>query len=130
MTSQHVLAREVAFRRIAVLSLALFLGCGGGLVQDPLEPPAKKFGSVVQLTIHNNDFNDAVIYATWSGFGRRRVGTVTGKTSKTLTFDCESHSIRIEADFIAGRSFTTDEIEVYEGDHLDLVIQSDALGDG
>ncbi len=129
MTSQHVLAREVAFRRIAVLSLALFLGCGGGLVQDPLEP-VEKFGSVVQLTIHNNDFNDAVIYATWSGFGRRRVGTVTGKTSKTLTFDCESHSIRIEADFIAGRSFTTDEIEVYEGDHLDLVIQSDALGDG
>ena len=129
MTSQHVLAREVAFRRIAVLSLALFLGCGGGLVQDPLEA-VEKFGSVVQLTVHNNDFNDAVIYAMWSGFGRRRVGMVTGKTSKTFTFDLESHSIRIEADFIAGRSFTTDEIDMFEGDHLDLVIQSDALGDG
>jgi len=124
MTSQHVLAREVAFRRIAVLSLALFLGCGGGLVQDPLEP-VEKFDSVVQLTIHNNDFKDAVIYTMWVGFGRRRVGMVTGKTSETFTFDLESHSIRIEADFIAGRSFTTDELDVREGDHLDLVIQSD-----
>ena len=124
MTSQHVLAREVAFRRIAVLSLALFLGCGGGLVQDPLAP-VEKFDSVVQLTIHNNDFKDAVIYTMWVGFGRRRVGMVTGKTSETFTFDLESHSIRIEADFIAGRSFTTDELDVREGDHLDLVIQSD-----
>ena len=124
MTSKHVPAREVVFRRIAVLSLALFLGCGGRLVQDPLAP-VDKFGSVVRLTVQNNDFKDAAIYARWSGSGRKRVGMVTGKTSETFMFDWQSHSIRIEADFIAGGSFTTDEIEVWEGDHLDVVILSE-----
>ena len=53
---------------------------------------------------------------------------VTGKMSETFTFDWESHRIQIEADFIAGGSFTTDEIEVWQVDHLDLVILNDGSG--
>jgi hypothetical protein len=126
MTSRHVPAWEVVFRRITQLSVALFLGCGGGgPLQDPLEP-VEKFGSVVQLTVQNNDFKDAAVYARWSGFGRRRVGMVTGKTSDTFTFDWQADRIRIEAEFIAGGNFTTDEIEVSGGDHLDVVILSES----
>ena len=121
MTSQHTGGWEIVFRRIALVSLALLLSCGGRLVQDPLDPAAK-FGSVVQLTIQNNRFNDARIYAEWSGIGRKWVGWVTGKTSETFIFDLESHRIRIEADFIAGGSYTTDEIGVSGGDHLELVL--------
>ena len=124
MTSQHAPGREIVFRRIALVLLALLLSCGGRLVQDPLEPVGK-FGSVIQLTIQNNRFNDATIYAEWSGIGRRWVGRVTGKTSETFMFDWKSHSVTIEADFIAGGTFATTEIEVYGGDHLDLVIMND-----
>ena len=124
MTSQHVPGREIVLRRIALLSLALFLGCGGGFVQDPLEP-VDKFGSVVRLTVQNNSFNDATIYAEWSSVGQRRIGIVTGKTSETLVFDWESPRLRIEAKFMAGQGFTTDEMGVWQGDHLNLVILSE-----
>jgi len=98
-------------------------------IRDPLEPVAK-FGSVVQLTIQNNRFNDATIYAEWSGIGRRLVGRVTGKTSETFIFDLESHRIRIKAEFIAGGRFTTDEIGVSGGDHLELVILTYVYSNG
>jgi hypothetical protein len=83
-----------------------------------------KFGTVVQLTVQNNDFKDATVYAVWEGMARRRIGMVTGKTSATFTFDWVSHVMYIEADFIAGEGFTSDAIEVWEGDHLDLVIMN------
>ena len=83
-----------------------------------------KFGSVVRLTVQNNDFKDATVYAVWDSGNRRRIGMVTGKTSATFTFDWVSHRMHIQADFVAGDGFTSDEIEVWEGDHLDLVIMS------
>jgi hypothetical protein len=86
--------------------------------------PNVKFGSVVQLTVQNNDFKDATVYAVWEGGVRRRIGTVTGKTSATFTFDWVSHIIRVEADFVAGDGFLSDPIEVWKGDHLNLVIMS------
>ena len=114
---------------LALVAAALGSGCAsanelaGSGVDDPMAPN-DKFGSVVRLTVQNNDFKDATVYAVWDGGNRRRIGMVTGKTSATFTFDWVSHRIHIEADFIAGEGFVSDEIEVWEGDHLDLVIMN------
>jgi hypothetical protein len=129
MTNTLLFPRRLALGLILVAA-ALGSGCGtsaealGG--QGPQDPMVArdKYGSVVQLTVQNNDFKDATVYAVWEGMSRRRIGMVTGKTSATFTFDWVSHKIHIEADFVAGEGFTSDPIEVWEGDHLDLVIMN------
>ena len=114
---------------LALAGALLGSGCGtasqmvGGGVDDPMAPN-DKYGSVVRLTVQNNDFKDATVYAVWDGGTRRRIGMVTGKTSATFTFDWVSHRMHIEADFVAGEGFLSDDIEVWEGDHLDLVIMN------
>jgi hypothetical protein len=120
--------RPVACGLVVAASL-IVSGCAtanemvGAGVDDPMEAN-DKFGSVVRMTIQNNDFKDATVYAVWDGGTRRRIGMVTGKTSATFTFDWVSHRLHVEADFVAGEGFVSDEIEVWEGDHLDLVIMN------
>jgi hypothetical protein len=124
-------ARFAPHRTAFALAVVAILGSGcasaselaGGSPDDPMAPN-DKYGSVVQLTVQNNDFKDATVYAVWDGGTRRRIGMVTGKTSATFTFDWVSHRLHVEADFVAGEGFVSDEIEVWEGDHLDLVIMN------
>lgn len=78
-------------------------------------------GEDVQLTVENNDFRDASIYAYWNG-AKTRVGMVTGKTSDTFEMRWRSEEIRFEVDFIGGGGFMSDIMDVYEGDHLNFVI--------
>ena len=106
---------------IVVLSAALLAGCAGRPDTGFME---RRVSSDIQLTVQNNDFNDARVYAIWSGSGRTRVGLVTGKTSETFKIQWKSNVVRIEADFIAGGSFAADPIDVNEGDHLELVIRN------
>ena len=73
------------------------------------------------MTIQNNDFKDAAIYANWSGSTRHRVGLAIGKTSQTFTVEWRSEVVQ----FDAGGVVNFDPIEVYEGDHLDLVIMNE-----
>ena len=128
MRNALLFPRRVAFG-LALAGALLGAGCGtanemvSGGVDDPMAPN-DKFGTVVRLTVQNNDFKDATVYAVWEGGSRRRIGMVTGKTSATFTFDWVSHRMHIEADFVAGEGFVSDEIEVWEGDHLDLVIMN------
>ena len=125
------LPRLAPARTLALAIMAAVLGSGcaaanelaGGNVADPMAPN-DKFGSVVRLTVQNNDFKDATVYAVWDSGNRRRIGMVTGKTSATFTFDWVSHILSIEADFVAGEGFVSDPIEVWEGDHVDLVIMN------
>ena len=77
------------------------------------------------MTIQNNDFKDAAIYANWSGSTRHRVGLAIGKTSQTFTVEWRSEVVQFDAEFIAGGVVNFDPIEVYEGDHLDLVIMNE-----
>ena len=124
MTGRPIPPRAIPF---VLLLAGLSFGCAASELsreaQDPMAPRAK-YGSVVRLTVQNNDFRDATVYANWEGGTRRRVGLATGKTSTTFTFDWVSHRVWFEADFIAGESFTVDAIDVWEGDHLDLVIMN------
>lgn len=117
----------VSYNRVlfgaTLISLSLFMGCASAPRSAPLFGAARGSGSVT-LTIQNNDFKDAVIYANWSGSTRKRVGLAIGKTSQTFTIKWQSESVQFIADFIAGGTFPFEPIQVFEGDYLDLVIMN------
>ena len=110
---------------IAALATVLTLGCSGGMVRDPMRP-GNGFGGPVQLTVENNDFNDAVVYANWQGSVRHRVGLFTGKTTQTVTLEWRGDVVQVEVDFIAGSAFFVDPIDVQAGDHLDIVLMAES----
>lgn len=107
-------------RSVAVLWTILLIGCGG---RSDLKPMfGREREQAVQLTVLNNRFEDAAIYAHWRGSPKRRVGLATGTTSSTFSFEWLSEVIELEVDFIAADGYMVDAIEVSPGDHLDLVI--------
>jgi len=112
---------------VALLYTSLLVGCGGGggELRDPMQPYGG-LGAPVQLTVQNNDFNDAVIYANWQGGVRDRVGLFTGKTSQTVSFPWRGDFVTFQVDFIAGAVFDVDPIDVQAGDHLDLVLLAES----
>jgi hypothetical protein len=99
----------------AVLLGGALLACSGSTLGRQTEEP-------VQLTVLNNRFEDATIHALWKGGAKRRVGVVTGMTSKTFSFEWVSDEVRFEVDFLAAGDYTVEPIQVSAGDHLDLVI--------
>ena len=108
---------------VALLSASLLMGCARAPRSAPLFGAVRGSGSVT-VTIQNNDFKDAAIYANWQGGTRKRVGLAVGKTSQTFTMEWQSESVQFVADFIAGGTFPFDIIQVFEGDHLDLIIMN------
>ncbi len=78
----------------------------------------------VRLTVTNQNFSDARIYARWNG-ERRRLGIVTGNRSETFTLDWRpGATLRIEVDFVAGGSFVSDGITSWPGDSWEFIIPS------
>jgi hypothetical protein len=112
---------------VALLSASLLLGCSRNSRPIPgMFGAARGYGSgSVTVTIQNQDFKDATIYANWAGMARHRVGLAVGKTSKTFIIEWRSEVVQFDADFIAGRTFAFEPISVYEGDHLDLIIMNE-----
>ncbi|MGE0160924.1 MAG: hypothetical protein AB7T31_16095 [Gemmatimonadales bacterium] len=111
---------------VATLVLALVLGgcASSGPASQPQVDPfsARGAGSEdVLLTVQNNDFRDASIYALWNGV-RRRVGSVTGMTSETFRMEWRSEEIQLAIDFVGGGDYVSERVPVTQGDHLDFVI--------
>jgi hypothetical protein len=78
----------------------------------------------VRLTLTNQTFSDARIYARWNG-ERRRLGIVTGNRSETFTLDWRpGATLRIEVDFVAGGSFVSEGITGWPGDSWEFIIPS------
>ena len=110
-------------RRLGWIAACVVLAaCGGGrriTRADPFNPGASE---EVLLTVHNNDFRDAVIYAYWNGL-KERVGSVTGTTTQTFRMKWKGEWIQLGVDFIGTNGQTmSDRIGVTQGDHLDYVI--------
>lgn len=105
---------------VAVLSTSALTACATGSPDNPMQLGARD--EPVRITVQNNDFYDAVIYANWIGSTRDRVGMVTGKTTETFTVDWRSERVWFEADFVSGGSVPFEPVDVWGGDHLDLVI--------
>ena len=66
---------------IPLMLTAVLLGSGGGQGPGSMDGSA----SVIRVTVQNDDFRDAVIYANWQGSTRRRMGMATGKASNTFS---------------------------------------------
>ena len=106
---------------VAVVSTTALAGCAHQQPDNPMQA-IPDHESPVRLTVQNQDFYDAVIYAHWSGSTKERVGMVTGKTTQTFEMDWRAEVVQFEADFVSGGSVFFDPIDVWGGDHLDLVV--------
>lgn len=78
-------------------------------------------GDAVLLTVRNDDYRDATIYADWNG-PKQRVGFVVGKTSETFRMEWKDFTVRFVVDFVGGGGMQSESIDVWKGDHLDFVI--------
>ena len=111
---------------VSTIAIALSLGgCaaappGTTEPRDPFDRAVEQRDDVL-LTVQNNDFRDASIYAIWNGV-RRRVGSVTGMTSETFRMTWMSEEIQLAIDFVGGGGYTSERVPVTQGDHLDFVI--------
>lgn len=103
-----------------IFALAGLTACAG---QRPEPSPfAEGRDVVVLLTVDNQDFRDATIFADWNGV-RHRVGMVIGKTRETFRIEWRDYTVRLEVDFVGGGELkVADEISVSPGEHLDFVI--------
>jgi hypothetical protein len=115
------------FNRFAVptsFALALLLGgCASSSGTNANVDPFRGGDAAddVLLTVENNDFRDATIHAIWNGM-RRRVGTVTGKTSATFRMEWRSEDIQLAIDYLGGGGYVSERVPVTQGDHLNFVI--------
>lgn len=105
-------------RVCAVLSLVLLAGC----LNQPRYESAGKDASRIHLTIHNDDFNDATVFANWLGGARVRVGVVQGKSTQTIPVELRGHVVSFDVEFLGGGGFAGESVDVDPGDHLDLKI--------
>ena len=97
--------------------------------QDPFAEPVEED---VFLTVRNNDSRPATIYAYWNGV-RERVGQVPGVGVRTFEMRWKHEEVRIGYELLGRRALATgtdyvdgnltEIIEVWGGDHLNLVIQ-------
>ena len=74
------------------------------------------------LIADNQNFKDATVYAVWDDGTRERLGTVTGLTRETFALDVDGRGLQLEVDFLAGRSFLSDELLISPGEHLQVTI--------
>ena len=106
---------------IPLMLTAVLLGCGGGQGPGSMDGSA----SVIRVTVQNDDFRDAVIYANWQGSTRRRMGMATGKASNTFSTQWQASVVQLEAHFIAGGTVLSEPIQVWEGDRLEIVLTNE-----
>jgi hypothetical protein len=108
--------------RVALLAAALSASCVRGGGQTSFSGGTFASAEPVQITVKNNDFRDAVLYAVWDRRAPQRVGLVTGKTEQTFAVEWRGSTVVFQAHLIAGNVVTFDRMDAWSGDHFDLVI--------
>jgi hypothetical protein len=106
----------------ALLTAALSSSCVRGGGHPAFSENARVREEPVLVTVKNNDFRDAVLYAVWDGRAPQRIGLVTGKTEQTFTLEWRGSTVVFQAHLIAGDVVTFDRMDAWSGDHFDLVI--------
>jgi len=118
-----LLPRALAVLLAAVLALGAS-GCasfGGGETRNGWDVGAER-NETIRLTVTNQNFSDARIFALWNG-ERRRLGIVTGNRSETFTMNWRpGATLRIEVDFVGGGSFVSDGISSWPGESWEFII--------
>lgn len=107
--------------RMFVLALAL---AAAGCASAGARPVDEIASRDVQLTVENQRFADAVVYAVWGAGPRDRLGMVTGNTTRTFATPVRrGGDMRVEVHFVGGDDLAAESIGVFEGEDIHLVIQ-------
>lgn len=106
---------------LTLLLAPLLQGCAGNYGNNPFQGPAGR--NEIQVTIRNQNFSDASVYAIWRAGARVRLGSVTGNSSRTFSTPWRGDVIQFEVDFLGGGGYTTPSYPVNEGDHLELTLR-------
>jgi hypothetical protein len=110
---------------LLALGLPLLVAACSALREDTPPSPFENGGNVpqnIQITVDNQDWRDATLYADWNGV-RQRVGMITGKTTQTFSTPWRDYMVRLDIDFVGGGGIPSrDPIQVQAGDHLDYTI--------
>lgn len=110
----------IAAALFVLLSLVL-QACAGNYGNNPFQGGAGQ--NEIQVTIRNQNFSDATVWAVWRAGSRARLGSVTGNSTRTFSTPWRGDVIQFEVDFLGGRRYTTQSYPVNEGDHLELTLR-------
>jgi len=108
-------------------SILLWVATACGGVSPSLNDPYADAGDRNEFRLHvqNDNFYDARITVLARGNVRQQLGYVTGKTDGVFTVPWTfSNDLRVQIDFVAGPTCTTDVLTVDPGDDLRLHILS------
>ncbi len=106
-----------------ILACTLALAVSACAVRTEAPTPFVERGETnILITVDNQDWRDATLYANWNGTPQR-VGMVTGKTTETFTTPWRDYQVRLAIDFVGGGSLPSrDPIAVQAGEHIDFII--------
>ncbi len=103
--------------RTLTLVLATAASPGG----TPTAPQRPAQQQEITIEVHNDNFNDATVYAIRPGL-RLRLGFVGGLGKDSFTFRWPQGNLRIEIDLLANGRYYTQVMDVDQGDELQLTI--------
>lgn len=104
-----------------LLVMVTAIGCGGGGEDRETPAPAgqRDMGSMT-LTIQNNNFNAATIYALWPT--PKRIGRVEGKAERSFAIPIEGTDVTFEGRLQTGSPATVGPLAALPGREYTLVI--------
>lgn len=110
------------YGHIVVLGTVLS-AAGLGCSTASRNPFVSQADARINIEVTNFAFEDATLYATWSG-GRIRLGTVTGTRTAEFILPWDRNEVlRIEIDLLASERCITRGVSVRPGDVILLEIQ-------
>ena len=120
-----MLRSRVVFALVFVCLTVFACGRSGQASDNPAQGPIPNRTRDLSLTVKNQNFYDATLYAMAPGHYRQRLGFVTGNSEDTFTFRWSAIELRIEIDLLSVGSTITEPLPVDEGDELELIITPD-----
>lgn len=111
-------------RMLILAAAVLASGCASS--GRPIVSREEGAGTDVQITVENQNFKDATIYAVWGTGPRDMLGMVTGNTTQTFTTPSRIGDLRVRVDLIAGDDVVSESMGVFEGDHIHVTIPPSA----
>lgn len=112
-------------RGLLTLTLVALAGCSVTDIPNPFDRGSRR-ATQLRIEVNNLNFNDATLHVVTGG-SRERLGTVTGKASRTYTIGWETaRDLWIEVNLVGEGSFTTNAVGANPGEMLQLFIEVDS----
>jgi len=116
-----LLGRIRWLRTAALIAVVGASACGGGL-RNPFGSRSGTAVGEIRLFVENQNFNDLRIYALTTR-GPQAMGQVGGNSTRNFTLDWRQlEELRFRLEFLAGRQYRTNAVNVAPGDRLELIV--------